>query len=128
MGGPGKGAQEPGTTTTTATTTTTRGRALAPGLISAPFSTTTAPTHTHTQTKKQVRAESASAAGHLNPSIKKDVEKVVDTIKIGEVPGAKGVFCRCWRSAKFPYCDGAHAKHNAATGDNVGPLIIDKAG
>lgn len=28
------------------------------------------------------------------------------------------------RSKKFPYCDGAHAAHNAATGDNVGPLII----
>lgn len=27
---------------------------------------------------------------------------------------------------QFPYCDGAHAKHNEETGDNVGPLIIKK--
>jgi CDGSH-type Zn-finger protein len=73
----------------------------------------------------QVRAES-SAAGHINPAIKKDVEKVVDTLKVADLPN-KAVFCRCWRSAKFPYCDGAHAKHNAATGDNVGPLIVDKS-
>ena len=36
------------------------------------------------------------------------------------------VYCRCWRSAKFPLCDGAHVKHNEATGDNVGPLIVSK--
>ena len=34
---------------------------------------------------------------------------------------------RCWKSKKFPYCDGAHAKHNAETGDNVGPLIVKKS-
>ena len=34
---------------------------------------------------------------------------------------------RCWKSKKFPYCDGSHAKHNSLTGDNVGPLIIKKA-
>jgi hypothetical protein len=28
-------------------------------------------------------------------------------------------------AAAVPYCDGAHAKHNADTGDNVGPLIVD---
>lgn len=27
---------------------------------------------------------------------------------------------------QFPYCDGAHTKHNEETGDNVGPLIIKK--
>jgi len=30
----------------------------------------------------------------------------------------------CSRSGTFPKCDGAHVKHNAATGDNVGPLIV----
>ncbi len=25
---------------------------------------------------------------------------------------------------KFPYCDGSHGKHNAETGDNVGPLVF----
>ncbi len=35
--------------------------------------------------------------------------------------------CRCWQSAKFPYCDGTHRKINAEIGDSVGPAII-KAG
>jgi len=69
-----------------------------------------------------VRAE----GGAINPSIKKDVDKVVDMLKADELP-KKAVFCRCWRSEKFPYCDGAHVKHNQATGDNVGPLIVEKA-
>ncbi len=28
---------------------------------------------------------------------------------------------------QWPYCDGAHVKHNKDTGDNVGPLVIDTA-
>jgi CDGSH-type Zn-finger protein len=59
----------------------------------------------------------------VNLTLKKDSPKVVDTVDIEEI-GEKKVFCRCWRSKKFPYCDGAHAKHNEETGDNVGPLII----
>ncbi|GBF96714.1 hypothetical protein Rsub_09456 [Raphidocelis subcapitata] len=69
---------------------------------------------------------SVQATGVINPSVKKDLDKVVDTIKADEIEGKKGVFCRCWRSAKFPYCDGKHAAHNKETGDNVGPLIIEK--
>ncbi len=42
-----------------------------------------------------------------------------------EAPVGKRIaFCRCWQSAKFPYCDGAHRKLNAETGDNVGPVIV----
>merc|ERR1719232_1825643 len=52
-----------------------------------------------------------------NNTIKMECAKVVDSVDIGD----KGVFCRCWKSKKFPYCDGSHAKHNAETGDNVGP-------
>lgn len=63
--------------------------------------------------------------GHVNVSVKKECSKVVDTVDMEDL-GEKKVFCRCWRSAKFPYCDGAHAKHNAETGDNVGPLIVQK--
>lgn len=37
--------------------------------------------------------------------------QVVDKLKAEELP-KMAVFCRCWRSSKFPYCDGAHAKHN----------------
>lgn len=62
----------------------------------------------------------------VNQSILKDQEKVVDTVNIEDI-GDKKVFCRCWKSKKFPYCDGAHNKHNEETGDNVGPLIIKKS-
>ncbi|KAF6264120.1 hypothetical protein COO60DRAFT_1698413 [Scenedesmus sp. NREL 46B-D3] len=65
-------------------------------------------------------------AGQINPDIKKDVEKVVDMLKADELP-KKAVFCRCWKSKTFPYCNGAHVKHNQETGDNVGPLIVEKA-
>ena len=85
--------------------------------------------------------------------IKMECPKVVDTIDIEDM-GDKGVFCRyrfmklhvqiynvhviviiviivivtrCWKSKKFPYCDGSHAKHNTETGDNVGPLIVKKS-
>lgn len=27
----------------------------------------------------------------------------------------QAVFCRCWRSATFPMCNGAHAEHNKVT-------------
>eukprot|EP00878_Enallax_costatus_P017530 GHUV01018415.1.p3 GENE.GHUV01018415.1~~GHUV01018415.1.p3 ORF type:complete len:111 (+),score=33.92 GHUV01018415.1:347-679(+) len=67
-----------------------------------------------------------ASAGQINPSIKKDVDKVVDMAKVDELP-KKAVFCRCWRSETFPYCNGAHVKHNKETGDNVGPLIVEKA-
>jgi CDGSH-type Zn-finger protein len=62
----------------------------------------------------------------------------------------KKVFCRCWKSKTFPLCDGSHVavrwasvcacccargsravshppQHNKATGDNLGPLIVNKA-
>ena len=42
------------------------------------------------------------------------------TLKSGE----KAVYCRCWKSATFPKCDGAHNKHNEESGDNVGPIIV----
>ena len=28
--------------------------------------------------------------------------------------------CRCWKSKKFPYCDGAHKQ----LAENVGPVIV----
>ncbi|XP_007240426.1 CDGSH iron-sulfur domain-containing protein 1 [Astyanax mexicanus] len=59
----------------------------------------------------------------VNLDIQKDNPKVVHAFDIEDL-GDKAVYCRCWRSKKFPYCDGAHAKHNQETGDNVGPLII----
>lgn len=76
---------------------------------------------TYATSKKQ--GASAGGGSPINPGIKKESPKVVDNIDVEDL-GNKAVFCRCWRSKKFPYCDGSHGKHNDATGDNVGPLII----
>lgn len=61
----------------------------------------------------------------VNRCINKDSPKVVHSFDMEDI-GTKAVYCRCWKSKKFPFCDGAHAKHNEETGDNVGPLIIMK--
>lgn len=61
----------------------------------------------------------------VNLDLQKDNPKVVHAFDIEDL-GDKAVYCRCWRSKKFPYCDGAHTKHNQETGDNVGPLIIKR--
>ncbi|XP_019966026.1 CDGSH iron-sulfur domain-containing protein 1 [Paralichthys olivaceus] len=63
--------------------------------------------------------------GQVNTCISKDSPKVVHSFDMEDI-GTKAVYCRCWKSKKFPYCDGAHTKHNEETGDNVGPLIIKK--
>ncbi|XP_064643534.1 CDGSH iron-sulfur domain-containing protein 2 homolog isoform X2 [Lineus longissimus] len=65
-------------------------------------------------------------AACVNPDIKKNIEKVADTVDIEDI-GEKAAFCRCWRSKKFPYCDGSHNQHNKNCCDNVGPLIIKKS-
>ena len=58
----------------------------------------------------------------INLKIDLDSPKVAtqDTVCRGD----KNVYCRCWLSETFPNCDGTHMKHNKATGDNVGPLIV----
>ncbi|CAL4145123.1 unnamed protein product [Meganyctiphanes norvegica] len=73
----------------------------------------------------KVLVDSRSGGPKVNPDIRKGEAKVVDTVDIEDI-GKKGVFCRCWRSAKFPYCDGSHNKFNDCAGDNTGPLIITK--
>lgn len=67
----------------------------------------------------------SGSKGQVNLTINKDSPKVVHSFDMEDI-GSKAVYCRCWRSKKFPYCDGSHAKHNEETGDNVGPLIIKK--
>jgi len=61
----------------------------------------------------------------VNPGVDKASAKVVNTVDIEDI-GDKAVFCRCWRSKKFPYCDGTHTKFNEESGENVGPLIVQK--
>ncbi|XP_076883861.1 CDGSH iron-sulfur domain-containing protein NEET-like [Bidens hawaiensis] len=69
-----------------------------------------------------VRAE----AGAINPEIRKTEDKVVDSVVVTELAKPLTAYCRCWRSGTFPLCDGSHVKHNKATGDNVGPLLLKK--
>ncbi|XP_021765239.1 CDGSH iron-sulfur domain-containing protein NEET-like [Chenopodium quinoa] len=62
----------------------------------------------------------------INPEIRKTEEKVVDSVVVTELSKNITPYCRCWRSGTFPLCDGSHMKHNKATGDNVGPLLLKK--
>uniref|UniRef100_A0AC35U6R9 ZnF_CDGSH domain-containing protein n=1 Tax=Rhabditophanes sp. KR3021 TaxID=114890 RepID=A0AC35U6R9_9BILA len=61
----------------------------------------------------------------INPDIRKDCRKVVDTFDIEDI-GEKLVLCRCWKSKKFPICDGAHGPHNRECNDNTGPVVIKR--
>ncbi|KAL3876347.1 hypothetical protein ACJMK2_034206 [Sinanodonta woodiana] len=63
----------------------------------------------------------------VNRKIQKESSKVVNMVDIEDL-GDKVSYCRCWRSKKFPLCDGSHTKHNEETGDNVGPLVLKRKG
>lgn len=63
----------------------------------------------------------------VNTTYQLDSAKVVDTVEAASL-GPRTAFCRCWKSKKFPLCDGAHGKHNQACGDNLGPVIVTQAG
>ncbi|XP_015877850.3 CDGSH iron-sulfur domain-containing protein NEET [Ziziphus jujuba] len=69
-----------------------------------------------------VKAEAQS----INPEIRKSEDKVVDSVVVTELAKPLTAYCRCWRSGTFPLCDGSHVKHNKASGDNVGPLLLKK--
>lgn len=62
----------------------------------------------------------------VNTSYKLDSAKVAETFDVSEM-GPKTVFCRCWKSKKFPLCDGSHGKHNKSCCDNLGPVIVTQA-
>ncbi|XP_003226481.1 CDGSH iron-sulfur domain-containing protein 1 [Anolis carolinensis] len=74
---------------------------------------------------KKFFSKDKCCSGMVNLHIQKDNPKVVHAFDMEDL-GDKAVYCRCWRSKKFPLCDGSHTKHNDETGDNVGPLIIKK--
>jgi CDGSH-type Zn-finger protein len=76
-------------------------------------------------TMKWRQTKSGTKKGSVNLCVQKEQPKVVHALDIEDL-GSKTVFCRCWRSKKFPYCDGAHTQHNEETGDNVGPLIVKR--
>jgi len=63
--------------------------------------------------------------GLVNPDIEKTEAKVVNSMDIEDI-GDSIAFCRCWRSKKFPLCDGSHGAHNKKTGDNVGPICLKR--
>lgn len=61
---------------------------------------------------------------HINPNIHKNyAQKIVDYYDKPALPDFTA-FCRCWRSKRFPYCDGGHHDYNKMIGDNAGPIII----
>ncbi|GAB5354971.1 hypothetical protein AAMO2058_000165800 [Amorphochlora amoebiformis] len=73
---------------------------------------------------------SSKPSQRVNTMIGLDKAKVVhfgEAKKIAEENESGNVaYCRCWKSKKFPFCDGAHNGHNKSTGDNVGPLVFKK--
>ncbi|TDH69259.1 hypothetical protein CCR75_002581 [Bremia lactucae] len=73
--------------------------------------------------------KNSTKPGRLNRKVQLEKEKVVDFISLPDVEEiiktkGKCTLCRCWKSKNFPYCDGAHLKHNKETSDNVGPLVL----
>ncbi|KAG6466192.1 CDGSH iron-sulfur domain-containing protein NEET-like [Zingiber officinale] len=76
--------------------------------------------------RRSAAAFTVRAEGGINPDVRKNEEKVVDSVVASELTKPLTAYCRCWRSGTFPLCDGSHVKHNKATGDNVGPLLVKK--
>mgnify|MGYP003996443553 FL=1 len=63
-----------------------------------------------------------TSISRINTSIKIDVPLIRDVLIIET--GKKICICRCWKSNRFPECDGSHIAHNKKHNDNVGPIII----
>ena len=68
------------------------------------------------------RHSQTHSKSRFNTTIELDSRKVTHRLTI--VPGQKLVLCRCWKSKKFPICDGLHGTHNRECGDNLGPVVV----
>ncbi|GAB0494828.1 hypothetical protein MMPV_006124 [Pyropia vietnamensis] len=64
-------------------------------------------------------ATTRMATPPLNPDGEKDKATTYTLVS-----GAKAGLCRCYKSADFPICNGAHAGYNKKTGDRVGPIEV----
>ena len=61
-----------------------------------------------------------SPKAKINTMIDLNKKKSVHSVNIQEIEDADGpliAMCRCWKSKKFPYCDGSHNALNES-GDN----------
>ena len=91
-----------------------------------------------TQLSEEERTKAVAGPRANNYGVKSNMppdnpSKVVDMIDIEDVKegvaaGGGVMFCRCFNSKKFPLCDGSHGDHNAACGDNAGPVVVKNLG